>query len=146
MIKIECKTSRYYIITTVILLSLILYLMVYSLRGILFDHSNRLLHILVFTLLVFTVTYGVFYRPRSIILHGKHLYIKFLFWKKKIEYINISDIKVISNNKMDIRMLGISGLFGKIGLFYSRALKQKYKSYVTDKKKTFYIFEKKVIY
>lgn len=129
-------------VTSILLLALILYLIIYSFRGILYGESYRMLHILVFLIVSFTLIYGISLTPRNIILDENSLYIQFLFSRKKIEFGDISEIKRITPNKMDIRVCGISGLFGKIGLFYSRTFNKRYKAYVTDKNKSFYILKK----
>ncbi len=143
MIKIKCGISTYYMVTSIVLLTLILYLIVYSFRGIVFGESYRMLHVLVFLIVLFTLIYGISLTPRRIILDENSLSVQFLFSRKKIEFEDISEIKRITPNNMDIRVFGISGLFGKIGLFYSRTFNKRYKAYVTDKNKSFYIIKKK---
>lgn len=142
MIKIKCGISTYYMVSSIVLLALILYLIVYSFRCMLFGESYIMLHALVFLIVVFTLIYGISLTPRKIILDEKSLCVQFLFSRKKIDFEDIAEIKRLTPNKMDIRVFGISGLFGKIGLFYSRTFNKRYKAYVTDKNKSFFILKK----
>ena len=100
MIKIKCGISTYYMVTSIVLLTLILYLIVYSFRGIVFGESYRMLHVLVFLIVLFTLIYGISLTPRRIILDENSLSVQFLFSRKKIEFEDISEIKRITPNNM----------------------------------------------
>jgi len=121
--------STLMIVSTVILLVCLIYIIYYAITGIV-TGTKLYIHIPVLVIVLFTLIYAIANRIRSIEITDDSVYIHLGFYKKIISRKDILNVRAKGKIIHDIRVLGISGIFGHLGLFKDKS--GMYTSYVSN--------------
>lgn len=143
----ECPQSKGVKWSTIICFIVVFAVLIYEIY--LFTETGHSVEAVVITSILLLVVFSSFLVfPLYIISDEEGLGIKTLLWTKRIPFQDIDHIERLEKNdwffgirKGAVRIFGVGGVFGFIGLFRLKGIGN-FWSYVTDEKKAFIIYRK----
>lgn len=143
----ECPQSKGVKWSTIICFIVVFAVLIYEIY--LFTETGHSVEAVVITSILLLVVFSSFLVfPLYIISDEEGLGIKTLLWTKRIPFQDIDHIERLEKNdwffgirKGAVRIFGVGGVFGFIGLFRLKGIGN-FWSYVTDEKKAFMIYRK----
>lgn len=138
MEKFKCSYSNSMLLATFILVVVMLYLIykfIFLVKATSVDSLQFFVYGGALGLLVFTLLYAYISQIRDVCIAEKEVIIRKGIGKINLPVDEIRDVRFKGNLSTDIRLLGISGLFGHVGLFWNKD-SGKYIALVKDGKST----------